>query len=350
MEPLVQTQRIAYLDLVKSAATFAVVLTHVTAQLFNLYSVGSSDWVIVDVLDSLTRWAVPAFLMVNGALMLDGSRSLSMRELWMRRIARLVLAYACWSTLYACYHVVVDGWSGWVAFAGNIIRGEYHLWFLPMFIVVTALMPILRLIARNERVLDYACLIFAASLFISYVPLFEDMALGSAISSLVGDAHVPLAYAGYCLLGYRLSTADFSPRRRCFVYAVGLLGLAGTAIGTWLLSVRAGSLSHIYDNLLPNVFVTAVALFVASRQCCPEGGVLAHRLETVSAASFGAYLLHPLLIDLFMNVMLETTFIVGSWLALVWASAISFASIVIVSLIRGLIARLRQSRDNSINR
>ncbi|MBM6774805.1 acyltransferase [Olsenella profusa] len=261
-----QRTRIAYLDFLKVAGVYAVVLTHVTATLFSIFPLGSAEWAVVDLLDGISRWAVPCFLMVSGALMLDEHHERPAKDLWLRRILPFVALYFIWSTFYAVYHAWMEGWPGWRSFFLGVIRGEYHLWYLPMFVVVTAMLPVLRAIARSKPALIYSCAFFVVSLFTSYVPLFSGGALGGAVGSLVSDAHVPLCYAGYCLVGYLLSRLDLPACARAGICLGGVIGLLVTVAGTFLLSVQGGGLVHLYDNLTPNVFACAVAVFVFARK------------------------------------------------------------------------------------
>lgn len=318
----------------------AVVLVHVCARLFDLYEVGSTDWLIVDVLDSLARWAVPCFLMASGALMLDGAREVSLRDLWLRRIPRLTAVYVVWSCLYALYHVLDGGWPGWGELLAQVVRGEYHLWFLPMFTVVTALLPLLRAIAKDERLLNYACALFVTSTLVSYVPFVEGGLVGGAVSSLLADAHVPVLYAGYCLLGHRLSTLELHHTLRALLYGAGALGALACVMGTYALSTSAGTLVTLYDNLTPNVLALSCTAFVLARR---TGEVLARRgsgvAERFARLSLGVYLVHPLFIYVFFETMATTVLAMSPWLALAWAALISMLAWVVarvVSVLPGL--------------
>lgn len=63
--------RTAYFDYLKIIATFAVVVIHTVAKKWYSAGVESTEWQILNLYDSLSRWAVPIFVMVSGALFLD---------------------------------------------------------------------------------------------------------------------------------------------------------------------------------------------------------------------------------------------------------------------------------------
>lgn len=63
--------RLPYLDYLRVMAAAAVIMIHVSAQNWDNVPVMSSDWIIFNLYNSLAQWAVPMFLMLSGALMLD---------------------------------------------------------------------------------------------------------------------------------------------------------------------------------------------------------------------------------------------------------------------------------------
>ena len=78
-------------DLVKSLAICAVLLIHCSASHFANYGVGSNRWLAAAFYGSVSRWAVPAFLLCSGALMNDPGRDVSVRRLFSRYLLRLLL-------------------------------------------------------------------------------------------------------------------------------------------------------------------------------------------------------------------------------------------------------------------
>ena len=71
-----QPQRIAYFDVLRILATFAVIVLHLSAQHWADTDVHTRAWQAFNLYDSAVRWAVPVFVMISGSLFLSGSQSL----------------------------------------------------------------------------------------------------------------------------------------------------------------------------------------------------------------------------------------------------------------------------------
>ena len=68
--PSRSSRRIYYLDVLRVVACMAVVMIHASAPYLGK-DIGSFNFWVGNVLDSLSRVAVPLFVMISGALMLD---------------------------------------------------------------------------------------------------------------------------------------------------------------------------------------------------------------------------------------------------------------------------------------
>ena len=73
--------RLIYADLMRVAAMLAVIVIHVSAGWLESLPVGTADWHALNAWDSLTRWAVPVFVMCSGMFLLDPKRSISLPTL-----------------------------------------------------------------------------------------------------------------------------------------------------------------------------------------------------------------------------------------------------------------------------
>ena len=74
-------QRVIYLDYLRIAATFCVVVLHISGQNWYTTSVNSFEWNVLNFYDSIVRWVVPIFVMISGALFLDNEKELSVNKL-----------------------------------------------------------------------------------------------------------------------------------------------------------------------------------------------------------------------------------------------------------------------------
>ena len=86
-----ERKRIAYLDSLRVVAILAVIMIHVAAQNWYSQDVNSAAWKAFNFYDSISRWSVPAFVMISGALMLD--KDISIKKLYTQKIPRLLIAF-----------------------------------------------------------------------------------------------------------------------------------------------------------------------------------------------------------------------------------------------------------------
>lgn len=145
-----KNSRIAYLDILRIIAIFGVITQHVCAPGY-LLLLGTHNWYIYSIGEG-QKWAVPLFVMISGAIFLNPKKNISIKNILKKYIPRLLFAYLFWLVVYA---LIAPTWS----------VPYYHLWFLPMLIGVYLLIPITRKIASDERVLQYAVVVW--HLFIS---------------------------------------------------------------------------------------------------------------------------------------------------------------------------------------
>lgn len=288
--PQSNPQRIAYLDILRLIATIAVIFIHVTADGLP-FSFMQYNWYVAVTGGSLVRWAVPVFVMISGALYLNPHKEVTTGMVLKRKIPRLLLAYVAWWLIYALAIVTVWHILKKEPFQMEWIAPRYHLWFLPMLAGVFLLIPLLRPIAANGKLLHYALVIWLCYLCGSFffdneikqiTPLF-------AMNTIVG-------YAGYFLLGYYLSTLETTKRQRVIIYVLGVLGALFTLGGSVGLSVGKGAFDEkFYSYLSLHVAMMAIALFVfVKEKSCHIGNRTQRMLEAVRYDVFGVYLVHDL--------------------------------------------------------
>ena len=87
--------RVLYLDGLRVFAIVAVIMVHVTCMFYT--NSETSNWYAAYFYGSFVRWCVPVFCMISGALFLT-KQELSVKDLYLRYIKRIVLAFLFWST------------------------------------------------------------------------------------------------------------------------------------------------------------------------------------------------------------------------------------------------------------
>lgn len=296
-----QPQRIAYFDVLRVLATFAVIVLHLSAQHWADTDVHTMAWQAFNLYDSSVRWAVPVFLMISGALFLSGSQSIG--HILKKNALRIVTAFLFWSALYAVFMVNFEDCPKELEMQ-QFLNGHYHMWFLFVIVALYLLVPLLRAVVRDEKLLRYSLLLTLIFCFLlPQLTALLSLSVGEYLVNLkvtAGKACYPLAYF---LLGYSLSRKGFSLTAKRVIYALGALCFVLTFVLTSLVSRAEGKameLFYSYDSL--NVLLVCVALFVFAGEHLnfPSLSEKGHeRIRALSRWSFGAYLVHPLFIESF---------------------------------------------------
>ena len=304
MSAVSQRTKIEYFDYLRLLATFSVILIHVTGPYWSDFHVAAHKWQALNLYMGGNRWAVPIFMMISGVLFLGSTRPIT--EIIKRNILRIVTAFVFWSAIYTgiCYakgQLTVP--EAVFAFA----EGYYHMWYLPIIVGLYLAVPILRKIAESETVTRYFLLaaFFVSSLFPAMASFLNWWspnagALINKIVNQIGFSSVA-GYSIYFLLGYYLHNKQMDKKQEKTIYAVGILSFLVTVLGGSVMSVWQQTPVHMfYDYLQPNVVCCGAALFVFAKYhfrygACPAAGIRV--IQTVCKHSFGAYLIHPLLLD-----------------------------------------------------
>ena len=289
--------RIVYLDLLRVIATFAVILLHVASSEF-YDAFPSINWRVSIAYNGIARWGVPVFVMISGALFLNPNKEVTYQDILKKRVPRLLLAYVFWTLFYVLYGFVLTGFEGFSVLhfiKRAIVSPRVHLWFLPMLMGVYLLIPMLRKIAQDRKLLRYALLIWIVFVFVSFFQFSKTFELMTQIYPLF-KMNIILGYSGYFLFGYFLSCNVFSKRQRIWIYLLGIAGALVAIFGTIYTSVSDGEANKCFlTNLSLQVVSMATALFVLVKELAQKCGTFTLKfVDFVRKDLFGMYLTHLL--------------------------------------------------------
>jgi len=303
--PAANEPRLVHLDLLRILACFSVVMLHSCAQFWYDLPVQDPNWLAANSYNSVSRFGVPIFVMLSGALFLSPQKEISLKKLYLHNILRLALLYVIWHILYGLFDCRAYDWSQLTP--GDVLleiyAGRYHLWYLPMLIGFYMLLPMLRswISHASQKNLQYFLLLF----FLFQVGKDTSLALrqSDGLNFLWSIALPEMAcgYMGYFVLGYYLVTYDISQKLKRWVYAGGLLGVFANILLGNFLSLRANAPRiAIYDSFGIFTFLMTVSLFLfftgrMSRiHYSPRAAAL---IREISLATLGVYLMHIGLIE-----------------------------------------------------
>ncbi|MBQ4258543.1 MAG: acyltransferase family protein [Clostridia bacterium] len=324
----------ANLSFLRAVACAAIVILHTVNSAAILYRVNiskSAYGISMAVVESLS-WAVPCFLMVTGALLLDPKRELPLKKLFSRYILRVFLALAVFVLLFRALDMLLNGevfrpavvWQG----LRNILTGESwaHLWYLYVLIGLYLLLPLFRAAAEklSVKVLWYLCgVVF---LFLSLMPLLGMLDLESGFSIPVASVY-PL----YLFLGYLLFQ---KPVPRLISVLMVLIGAGGLACaGYFRYALGFGSLSPLLNYASPLTVLLSAGIFSLFARIDPESGeknTFTKSLLGLDRASFGIYLLHLVFVRLILRYWNVNPYALGVWSFAIISIAVYLVSYVLV--------------------
>lgn len=327
--------RVAWLDLAKAVSAFAVVMTHVASIGWQALEPIDAAWLPTSVYEIATRFAVPVFFMVTGALILNPRRSVGMRRLWGSDIARTAAIALLVSAAFSALERLLFGWTGWRSLISETLDGPYFIWYLWVLAGIYALTPALRVVARDRCLLGYTLVLLAV--FVLGQSTAQAMAPGSWVATWLGNFILFSTGAEgvfYCLLGAWLVSWRPSRRASVVLMAAGALALV-VAVALNYASARTVGPDLYYvsrSNLLIALFsVGAFEGFRLVGPCLGDG----RRLRDLAAVGLAVYLIHPFLrlvmegVPLFapvVRVLLEAPVVAVPLVSLVlWALSLGLA-------------------------
>ena len=288
------------LDVIRVVAVIGVVGVHVIAD-----HVDADGPVAMLVLRSLLATAVPAFVMISGALNLAPT---AMRHgsgpFLARRLRRLLPATVAWTAFYVLVMNL------WLSPGPTSLRGEIaalltassypHLYFLPLIIGLTVITPILAtyVSGSSRRAWITGGLAAAWALGVAAMPYLTEGLLEETLVPLqLGALTYFLPYIGYYVLGW--ATWSAPPRRRVawwlLLVAVPLL-IASTvwAYASPVTEIPPGQVvlpTYLAPTVMPLSLALVISLLSLGRTWRVEERT-EHMLRRVGDATFGVFLVH----------------------------------------------------------
>ena len=320
-------------------ASFMVVMLHVSGIVFVRWEPG---WIAGNFFDSLTRTAVPLFLLAAGATLVPRDEAFGV--FFKKRGARILGPLLVWSVFYLWWlrHNGTETGNWLLA----ILSGPtmYHLWFFYTLVGLYLAIPVLRKFYRNSTRSEHRWFIATWFLVASILPTANTFFF---ISSCEGGISFPglqvfslnlfTGYIGFLLLGAYAYEGHSEPRLGLALFATSTTLIF---VFTHLTSSRHGEpCQFFYVYLNPLVVVASYGLFTAVlglNRTSPS-----RLLTTLADCTLGVYGLHVFVIGPLSAKSGLTVDIATPWLSILFVSGAAFAfSLAVIYAIR-LIPPLR---------
>lgn len=302
-----QMARNSSISVLRIIAIFLVILIHASSGYLNSADFDAFDWTYANWINSFSRFAVPLFVMISGALLLQKDEN--PKAFYSKRLLKIVPPFVFWTAVYLVYYFIRYIDFDYIGFPQviNIVLirlksgSNAHLWYLYMLVGLYLAIPFLRKMIRNcskkeiELFLGlwFAALFFSNKWFNAYLPNVDFTFFSG--------------YMGYLVLGYYLY--QYPLKRLKWLSLVSFVACCLiTVFGTAYLSMEKGEFDPtLYNYLSPNIALSAGFLFIAIQNIkFPER--LNPFWEFIDVHSFGIYLCHILLLNYIHPLLPLSTF------------------------------------------
>lgn len=289
---------IYYFDWLRVFATIAVVTIHTVAgNVSSLQSGQEFSWLLGNFFETISRWSVPGFVMISGALLLKDQREISYGEFFKKRLSKVVIPFVGWSIIFYIYGVYYGYFpfsikEGISLFLNNEITS--HFWFFYMIVGIYLITPLLGVFVRNTKKnhIEYFLILW---LYASIITKVSNFLFGIQFSL---ELFFVTDYVGYFLLGYYLNQFEIKKQWRMLSYLGLIVGLISTFFLTYFYTVSNGGQLHQfwYEYFSPNVLLCASGLFIFFRYNFNERR-LPLIFSGINQASLGIYIFHYWLLN-----------------------------------------------------
>ena len=299
-----EKKRSEWLDKLRLIAMLAVILNHCLGTFSYTYYdqyVGTSWFYIDNFLNCATRFNVPVFLLLSGALMLSSDKYSDINNCVRKAVMGGVLPLAVWTVIYTAVNSMLTGEN----FIKNLclsVAGAQpycgHLWFMYTIIVFYILTPLLQAVIKADD--SYVNLMLV--LWVIYAVCFG-MVKHFTNHNIYGYWYINITagYLGWYILGYKLYHLKRSFNRGLlrFVFFVSEI-----MTGVFVLvsqKIVGGFDVYFHDFLSPTVIVAATSLFLIFREGSEENRESGKIVSLFAVASMEIYFVHFMIRDIFLN-------------------------------------------------
>jgi len=294
-----------WVDNAKIIAIFAVVILHIAAAVVtNITNLESLEWWIGNVYDSLTRWAVPVFVMISGALLLDPNKNEPIAVFYRKRASGVLLPTIFWSIFFLGWTFLKGLIKGkpcsFIFVAKQLLAGQpyYHMWFLYMLIGLYLFTPFLRTAIKNtpkKEQIIFVVILFAMSIINKLFNVFYPCSWKLFINWF-------LLYLPYFISGHLIREMRKNPDKILLILFFTLSAIL-TALGLFFLS-RASGLGnglYFYDYLSITVVPMSLSMLLLLKIITKPIVISSSFTHKLAQLVLGVYLIHPIFIDIFKH-------------------------------------------------
>lgn len=285
----------ASLSYLRIFATLAVLCAHSWSTLTNnpqLFTLSSFEQVFLEVGWNLTKWDIPVFFMITGALFLRTEKELSVTDVLNKYSRRMLLALLIFGVPFAMMEIYFDFRTISLSMIPKallrVINGQSfgHLWYLYTLIGIYLFLPVMKLFVNQASECEYKFVMLILFVFNFCFPLIDNLC-GTTIAFELPVSTYPLFWL---MLGNYLTWYNPKWALKPWVPIIGIMTMVPLVIAVVIMRGPFGAIMS-YDS--PVNVILAGSIFVLFLKIKKNR---TKRLWTIDRLCFGVYLIHPVFI------------------------------------------------------
>lgn len=316
--------REVWIDLLKLISIVFIVIIHRSGSGFGEFS-DSNGWYKQLLVESMTRFSVPCFMMVSGYLAISKDESTTKS---LNRTIRMAVLYLLWSLIYVLFDLYF-GKSPSLDLIINIPfgRNPAHLWYVYELIWFYLMLPLFQEIRRSVPTKYVWGFIYAALVAPSIIDTLIRLISPSAGDILVvGWSHMGITELSLFLLGWLLiDRVKEKPIKQYILVLYAISGFILTVVLSYIATRSTGrSYSEFFFQGRFPATLFGCSVFLIFHTLEPRLQRLSERMKSIisgaSSIIMGVYFVH--IISLKMLEKMEITGLRGAFLGVVFSFAI----------------------------
>lgn len=310
-----------YYDKLRILSILVIILLHILSlPRYKYFQTNNLYFGIITFIDSFTRFGVPIFFMLTGALMFDKKIEIKDYKNYLKaRVCKLLFPYLAFCVVYLVGDWVLSSSPfSLLDFLTRTTAGtmQYHLWFMPVIIMIYVMLPFIKRLIDNldKKELEILILgififgnIFQAIYHLSFVynhKLLEAFALPNII-----------VYMNYLFMGYYLKKEDIKIDKKLVIASI--ISFLCITPASMIIS-RTEITDFFLDSMSLFVILPSILVFLLFKNSKKKTGKkMSKFLISQRKTIFYVYLVHPLIIKTFgyfLGDVFEKTKLLGDFL------------------------------------
>lgn len=292
---------------IRAVACIAIIVLHTLAAAMGNFSgsLPTEGVVAYRSVQNCVKWAMPSFIMVTGMLLLPPSKEVGYEKLFKKYIWRVVKAIFIFGIIFVVLELVFakrDPGAGsffygiYEVFAGDTWS---HMWYLYCLVGLYLLLPVYKMVASKAKEFDMRYLLIVFAVFLSIVPLLN--AFGIRVGFYI---HTATIYPFWFFMGYYLRR--WRLQKSLMFYVITFAATAALlVIFTWLRWTTGNESLDVLFNYASIIVIVNAMSFIGIMHNVDLSGrdLLREFFMEIDKHSFGIYLVHMIIIWLFMGVL-----------------------------------------------